>query len=117
MLLSTNIITDYQINHVEADGKKRIFGGILDKEKNLCAVSMSTLSGLTAYGEGIMIEEKYRLQGLAPMLSYYGLKRLIECGIEQSIGWIDTNNRASLRYHQGVGYELVNKYTDEWIRQ
>lgn len=117
MLLSTNIITDYQINHVEADSEKRIFGGILDKESNLCAVSMCTLSGLTAYGQGIMIEDKYRLQGLAPMLSYYGLKRLLELGIEQSVGWIETNNRASLRYHHALGYELINKYTDEWIRQ
>lgn len=116
MLLSTNIIKDYQINHIEDNSRKRIYGGILDKDRNLCAVSMSALLGLTAYGEGFMIEDKYRLQGLAPMLSYYGLKRLLEWGIEQSIGWIATDNVASLRYHHGLGYELVNKYTDEWIR-
>lgn len=120
MLLSTGIIRDYQFDYRTPDEKKQIlkgsYMGIFNDKEELCAVGLCYIEGKNAYGEGVLVLEEYKKHGVTSLLGYHRTKWLLKNGAEKSIAWILVENEASLRYHKGAGYKLVNKYVDEWVR-
>lgn len=121
MVLASRIIKDYQIDYRTADEKKKFQKGaylcIFNDKEEMCAVNVCFIDNGVAYGEGVAIAEEFKMHGLAPMLSYYRYKWLHDNGIEYIQAWILLENEASLRYHESLGYQFVNKYVDEWVRE
>lgn len=120
MVLDSKIIKDYQIDYRTQEEKSKFQKGaylcIFNNKNEMCAVNVCFIEGGLAYGEGVAIAEKFKMHGLAPILSYYRYKWLYENGIEYIQAWILLGNEASLRYHESLGYKFVNKYVDEWVR-
>lgn len=120
MVLDSKIIKDYQIDYKSFEEKKKMPKGsylcVLNPDKEICAVSVCFIENGIAYGEGVAVDEKFKMHGLAPILAYHRYKWLHDNNIKYMQGWILLGNEASLRYHESLGYKFINKYVDEWIR-
>lgn len=88
---------------------------ILNNENEICAASIAYIENGIAQGTAMAIEEKYKMNGFAPVLTYNRCKVLYEKGVKYLQGWVLMDNYASLKYHKGIGYQFINKYADEWI--
>ncbi len=119
IIVDSGIIKDYQLNYRTDEEKKQLERGsylcMMKDEGQICAVSACVIEHGIAKGIAMAVKEKYKMHGLAPILTYYRFKWLCEQGIKYIRGWILTDNEPSLRYHQSLGYEFLNKYADEWI--
>lgn len=116
-LVNSGIIKEYHIDYLEAQNyQEGAYIYLVSPDDELCAVSAATIKDGTAYGIGIAIEDKYKLKGLAPVLGYYRAKWLFENHVKSIKAWALTTNETSLRYHMSMGYQLTNKYADEWIK-
>lgn len=120
MLFASEKVRDYQIDYRTSEEKRVMKEGtylcVLNSEDEICAVNACYMEGQTAYGEGVAIEEQYKMHGLAPIMTFHRFKHLADNNVTNILAWILTDNEASLRFHTSVGYELVNKYIDEWVR-
>ncbi|MBE5884340.1 MAG: GNAT family N-acetyltransferase [Lachnospiraceae bacterium] len=120
LMLSGYFIRDYQIDYRTSREKEALLPGsylcILNEKDEICAVSVSYIEGAIAYGEGILIEDAYKMQGLAQVLMYHRFKWLFENQVQKIVAWILVDNEVSMRYHTGLGYQLHNKYVNEWVR-
>lgn len=113
---------DYQIDFKTNEEKQENLkqGGylcVVDQNNEVCAATITWVHGKSADGSAIVVGEKYKMMGLAPAICYERLKRLQEQGIESLQGWVLLNNEASMRYHKSMGFEFMNKYVDNWIRE
>ena len=121
ILYSSQKVRDYQIDYRTDEEKKEMYKGtflcVINDKNEICAVNVCYVEGTTAYGQGVAIAEEYKMQGLAPVMSYYRLKKLVEMGVKNIQAWILTDNEVSLRYHTSLGYRIVNKYVNEWVRK
>lgn len=121
LLLASQKIHDYQIDYKTDEEKNEMPIGtylcILNDKDEICAANVCYIEGEVAYGEGAAVVDRYKMQGLAPIMTYHRLKWLEEKGVPILRAWILEDNTASLRYHTSVGYKFVNKYVNEWIRE
>lgn len=118
LLRQEKIIKDYHMDFLLPEEKEEgAYLYLLDSKGEMCAASAATIKGSTAHGVGIAIDERYKLQGLAPILGYYRMKWLCDNGIKYIQGWALIDNEESLRYHISSGYKMLDKYADEWIKE
>lgn len=119
ILLKSNIIHDYQIDFKTDEEKAKLpVGtclGIVNSDNELCGACLCDIKNGYAKGIGIAIEEPYKMNGFAPILTYHRLSWLKENGISLIEGWILINNVDSIKYHRRLGYRFTEKYADEWI--
>ncbi|MBQ7973011.1 MAG: hypothetical protein IJ291_06125 [Lachnospiraceae bacterium] len=119
LLYSSEIIKDYHIEYKTEEEKMQMSGnymGVWDKDGNLCAASIVSVINGVAQGVGIAIQEKYKMSGLAPFITYYRSKWLLEQGIDLIQGWLLLCNQKSILYHTSLGYEMTDKRADEWVK-
>lgn len=119
IIMDTGIIKNYQLNYRTDEEKKKLESGsylcIINDSHQVCAVNACVIEGDVARGVAMAVKEKYKMHGLAPVLTYYRFKWLCEHGIKYIQAWILLENEPSLRYYRSLGYEFLNKYADEWI--
>ncbi len=119
MILDSGIIKDYQMDYRTDEEKKKLEKGsylyLTNKDGQICAASLCVIKRGIAKVEGIAVKEDYKGRGLAPSLTYERFRWMRDKKIRLVQGWILTSNVPSLRYHQSLGYEFINKYADEWI--
>lgn len=88
---------------------------IVDEQGHVCAGSYAFINNSIAEGVAIVIDEQYKMNGFAPVLTYERCRLLSERGIKYLRGWVLTDNDASLKYHKSMGYQSTGIYADEWI--
>lgn len=119
LILDSNIIKDYQMNYFTEQEKQRMIEGsylcVLDKQDQICAGSIAFVSDGVAQDGVIAVKEEYKLIGIAPMLTYQRFKWFCENKVDLVQGWILTDNDASIRYHNGLGYQMTGKYVNDWL--
>ena len=113
MLVSTNIIKDYHLEASKPNITKKCYA-VVNGLDEICGVYLGYIEGEVANG-AIMVKEEYKKLGLGPMLSYYRYKWMKENGIKKNEGWIYLHNKDSLKYHQSLGFALMDRYMDDWI--
>lgn len=120
MLYQTQIIKDYQVDFKTAEEKAMLPKGsytyVADKEGKMCAVNICMFEGDIAYGIGTAVIDEYKMHGVAPVQAYRKLELLCEQGCKTAMGWILIDNRKSMKYHASMGYQMLDKYADEWIK-
>ncbi len=119
IIVDSGIIKDYQLNYRTDEEKKNLERGsylcMMKDEHQICAVSACIIEHGIGKGVAMTVKEKYKMRGLAPILTYYRFKWLCDHDINFIHAWILTDNEPSLRYHQSLGFEFLNEYADEWI--
>lgn len=121
LLYASGFVRDYQIDYRTLEEKRELKKGshlcMLNNNNELCAVNVCYVEGKTAYGEGVAVAEEYKMHGFAPIMSYYRSGWLLENGVENIQAWVLEDNDVSMRYHTSIGFRVVNKYVNEWVRQ
>ena len=119
IVVDSGVIKDYQIDYRTYEEKKNLEKGSylcrVDSNNQICAVSVCVIKDGVAKGVATAVKEEYKMQGLAPVLTYHRFKWLRDNGIESLQAWILTSNEPSLWYHESLGYTFLSKYADEWI--
>lgn len=119
IILDSGIIKDYQLDYRTDEEKKRLEKGsylyMTDGDGQICAASICVVEDGIAKGAALAVKEEYKRQGIAPCLTYHRFKWMRDKEVRFVQGWILTSNIPSLKYHQSLGYEFMDKYTDEWI--
>ena len=113
MLISEKHIEDYHLEAATQNTIKKYYA-IMSAKDELCAVYLGLIDGDVATG-AIMAKEEYRMLGLVPMLSYYRYEWLKNNKIKRNEGWIYCDNKESLKYHQRIGFEVKDKYLEDWV--
>lgn len=119
LILDSNIIKDYQMNYQTEQEKQMMIKGsylcVLDNQDRICAASISYVNGGVARDGVVAVKEEYKLIGIAQMLTYQRYKWYRENKVDLIQGWILTDNDASIRYHENLGFQMTGKYANEWI--
>lgn len=119
IIIDSNIIKDYQLDYLTEQEKQMMLAGsylcVLDKENQICAVSLCIVNGGVARNGSIAVIEEYKMKGIAPLIAYQRFKWFCENGIELSQTWIRVDNDASIKYNKSLGYQSTGKYANEWI--
>lgn len=110
--------TDFKTTEEKQQNLKQ--GGylcVIDEHGKVCAATVTWVHGKSADGGAIAVREQYRTLGLAPAICYERLKQLKGQGVGNLQGWVLLDNEASIRYHKSMGFEFMDRYADEWIRE
>lgn len=121
LFCNSGTVRDYHMAYMTPGEKKALQRGsylcIVNKDNEICGGSLATIVDGISQGGAVVIKEEYKLKGLTPILTYNRAKWLREQNVEYTHGWIVTTNAASVRYHAGIGFRLMDKYADEWLLQ
>lgn len=89
---------------------------IVDKSDIICAANYSFIQGKNEYG-WIAVDKKYRdLYGMSLALIKAKVDGIISRG-HMGRGWIDINNKKSIRFHTGIGEVLTQRYKKNYVFQ
>jgi hypothetical protein len=82
----------------------------------VCAVQHYTVINGILQGGWLAVNEEYKVRyGIGSAMAYHSFLYAIEHGISNYYGWVARDNEKSLRYHQSIGYEIGDKWADEWL--
>jgi len=117
ILLDSQMIKDYHLDYF-SDEERRDgnYLCIIDENEELCAVCRSIVKNRIAQLHGVAVIERCKKQGFASALRYYQIKYLFDNDAIYLQGWIRLDNQPSLQLHTKIGYKLLDKYADDWIR-
>lgn len=119
LIVDSGVVKDYHMAYMTQQEKKALPKGsylcMLNKNKEICGGSLATIVDGMAQGGAVVMQERYKLKGFTPILTYNRVKWLQQQNVEYIQGWIATTNMDSIRYHIGAGYHLMNRYADEWL--
>lgn len=118
LMVNTGVIKDYQRDFFSSEEREwGTYLYVVNRNGEMCAANAAIIKNGIAYGKGAAVEDKYKLLGLAPIMSYFRVKWLTENNIKHIQSWVLIDNEASLRYHTSLGYKVTNRHADEWIRE
>lgn len=118
LLIGSEIIKDYHIDYLTPEEKKKgDYLYIVNAAGEMCAASISVVKNGLASGIGVAVLDKYKLQGLPPILGYHRMKWLNENNVKRIQAWALIDNENSIRYHTSLGYKVTNRHADEWVRE
>lgn len=119
IIANSNIIKDYHLTFRTEKEKKGLEEGsylcIVNENDEICAASITAINFGIAQAEAIAVKEKYKMKGLAPILTYQRLKWVYDRNIQKIQGWILVHNETSLKYHKKIGYHLTDRYAEDWL--
>ncbi len=119
VIIHSEILKDYHLTFRTEQEKKELEEGsylcIVNKDNEICAASIAVINFGIAQAEVMAVKEEYKMKGLAPILTYQRLKWLCDRNVSKIQGWILLHNETSLRYHQKIGYQLIDRYAEDWI--
>lgn len=82
----------------------------------VCAVQNYTIANGTLQGGWLAVKEEYKVRyGIGSAMAYHSFLYAIEHGISNYYGWVARDNEKSMKYHQAIGYEIGDKWADEWL--
>lgn len=121
MIIESGIIKDYHIIYRTEEEKKALTPGtylcMVNNRYEICAASIlniNLMEGICQDGI-IVVQEKYKMKGFAPIMAYQRYKWLCNNNIQNIQGWILTHNEPSLKYHKSLGFRFIDKYSEEWL--
>ena len=82
----------------------------------ICAAQQFSVENYAAQGNWLAVKEQYKIRyGIGYAMAYHSFMYAIEHDIPNYFGWVACNNEKSLKYHREIGYEITDKYSDEWV--
>ena len=87
-----------------------------DAEGNVCAAQQFSVENGTVQGNWLAVKEEYKVRyGIGTAMAYHSFLYAIERELPTYFGWVVRDNEKSIRYHQAIGYQITDKYADEWV--
>ena len=90
--------------------------GIYNEFDQLCACIYISQSAHIRTGDGICVEERYKLKyGLGAALMSYVLDDAINGYHQKYVSWCEEQNYNSMKFHKSMGFVATGKVADEWV--
>lgn len=90
--------------------------GIYNEFDQLCACIYISQSTHIRTGDGICVEERYKLKyGLGAALMSYVLDDAINGYHQKYVSWCEEQNYNSMKFHKSMGFVATGKVADEWV--
>lgn len=93
------------------------FQCMIDPEGKICGTHTFDIIKGTAYGNIVVVEEKYRNLGIGPMLVYRFLHLSNELNLPSCYGWIINDNFPSIEMHTKIGFRLTGKASTQLVHE
>lgn len=83
---------------------------------HVCAAQQFSVENGIVQGNWLAVKEEYKVKyGVGTAMAYHSFLYAAEKEIQTYFGWVVRDNIKSIKYHQAIGYELGDKYADEWL--
>ncbi len=84
----------------------------------VCAVQNYAVVNGVLQGSWLAVKDEYKVKyGIGSTMAYHSFLYAIEKNIAYYYGWVARDNGKSVKYHQSIGYEIGDKWADEWLLQ
>lgn len=99
-----------------ADIEKGYYRCAFNHLGEVCAAQHYSVINDTLQGDWLAVKDEYKIRyGIGSAMAYHSFLYTIEQGILNYYGWVARDNVKSIKYHQAIGYELTDKWADEWL--
>ena len=115
------VLKDYHFeyeteNEILENVKRGYYRCAFNAEGAVCAAQQFSVENSTLQGNWLAVQDEYKVRyGIGTAMAYQSFLYAIEHDISNYYGWVVCDNEKSLKYHQSIGYELTDKYADEWL--
>jgi len=108
---------DYETQEeLRANIKKGYYRCAVNEQGEVVAVQQFSVENGTLQGNWLAVKEEYKVKyGIGSAMAYHSFMYAIEHEIPNYYGWVVRDNEKSLKYHESIGYQLTDKYADEWV--
>ncbi len=92
------------------------FRCVSNAQGEICAAQQFYVKRNTIQGNWLAVKPEYKSKyGIGAAMAYHSFAYAIEHNINSYFGWVVRDNIESIRYHQSIGYEIMDKMANEWI--
>lgn len=92
------------------------FRCVSNAQGEICAAQQFYVKRNTIQGNWLAVKPEYKGKyGIGAAMAYHSFAYAIEHNINSYFGWVVRDNLESIRYHQSIGYEIMDKVAKEWI--
>lgn len=85
---------------------------------HVCAAQNYSIKNGAVQGCWLAVKDEYKVRyGIGSAMAYHSFLYAIDKGISYYYGWVARDNSKSVKYHQSIGYEICDKWADEWLLQ
>lgn len=96
--------------------EKGYFRCVVNAQGEICAAQQFHVEGSAIQGDWLAVQPEYKEKyGIGAAMAYHSFAYAIKSNIKNYFGWVVRNNTKSIRYHQSIGYEVMDKVADEWV--
>lgn len=96
--------------------KSGYFRCAFNMDGKVCAAQQFSVENGTIQGNWLAVQEEYKVRyGIGTAMAYHSFLYAIEHEVQSYFGWVVRDNTKSIKYHQAIGYELTDKFADEWL--
>lgn len=92
------------------------FRCVVNAQNEICAAQQFRVAGNAVQGNWLAVKPEYKGKyGIGVAVAYHSFAYAIKHNIKNYFGWVARDNIESIRYHQSIGYEVMDKLADEWV--
>lgn len=116
-----SVLKDYHFTYENEDEildnmKKGYYRCAFDSSGTVCAAQQFSVENGTVQGNWLAVKEEYKVRyGIGTAMAYHSFLYACERELPTYFGWVVRDNEKSIKYHQSIGYEVTDKYADEWL--
>lgn len=96
--------------------EKGYFRCVVNAQDEICAAQQFRVEGNAIQGNWLAVKPEYQGKyGIGAAMAYHSFAYAIQNNIKNYFGWVPRDNIESIRYHQSIGYEVMDKVANEWV--
>lgn len=96
--------------------KNKYYRCVFNEQNEVCAAQQFSIENRTVQGNWLAVKEEYKVRyGIGTVMAYHSFLYANDLEIQKYFGWVVRDNIKSIKYHQSIGYEITDKYADEWV--
>lgn len=96
--------------------RNRYYRCVFNEQNEVCAAQQFSIENGTVQGNWLAVKEEYKVRyGIGTAMAYHSFLYAAGLEIQKYFGWVVRDNTKSIKYHQAIGYEITDKYADEWV--
>lgn len=104
------------MEEMQQAAEKGYFRCVVNAQDEICAAQRFRVAGNAIQGDWLAVRPEYKEKyGIGAAMAYHSYAYAIEHNIKNYFGWVVRDNTKSIRYHQSIGYEVMDKVADEWV--
>lgn len=115
------VLKDYHFlyetrDEIKENIKRGYYRCAFNMRREVCAAQQFSVEKYAVQGNWLAVKDEYKIRyGIGYAMAYHSFMYAIEHDIPNYYGWVACDNERSLKYHREIGYDITDKYADEWL--